>query len=256
MDTKYFLNADGELCHWGIKGMKWGVRRYQNKDGSLTPAGEKRRAKLETKLRKLGGNKSSINEEVDIETRKSQIIASRSPKALYENAHLFDTNELNAAYTRLSLERNIKNLQTPEVSKGEQFVNNTINNANKLSATIESGSRLYNNVAKVFNSVYGNSHGTQLPTISERTTSKLDKFREETEWMKAKNERNKAKEESKGKEKSELEILKETTAMIKADNEYRKALHTKEQYDQGNWNNKDTKENKGKKDEDEDEEDD
>ena len=30
------------LNHWGIKGMKWGVRRYQNKDGSLTPAGKKR----------------------------------------------------------------------------------------------------------------------------------------------------------------------------------------------------------------------
>lgn len=30
------------LTHSGIKGMKWGVRRYQNKDGSLTPAGKKR----------------------------------------------------------------------------------------------------------------------------------------------------------------------------------------------------------------------
>ena len=29
------------LCHWGIKGMKWGVRRYQNKDGTLTAAGKK-----------------------------------------------------------------------------------------------------------------------------------------------------------------------------------------------------------------------
>ena len=39
-----FYRSD-ELCHWGIKGMKWGVRRYQNKDGSLTPAGKKRLAK-------------------------------------------------------------------------------------------------------------------------------------------------------------------------------------------------------------------
>lgn len=31
-----------ELYHWGIKGMKWGVRRYQNEDGSYTPAGRLR----------------------------------------------------------------------------------------------------------------------------------------------------------------------------------------------------------------------
>ena len=31
-----------ELRHYGVKGMKWGVRRYQNKDGSLTAAGKKR----------------------------------------------------------------------------------------------------------------------------------------------------------------------------------------------------------------------
>lgn len=30
------------LCHHGIKGQRWGVRRFQNEDGSLTPAGEKR----------------------------------------------------------------------------------------------------------------------------------------------------------------------------------------------------------------------
>lgn len=36
MDNRY------ELYHWGVKGMKWGVRRYQNKDGTLTNAGKRR----------------------------------------------------------------------------------------------------------------------------------------------------------------------------------------------------------------------
>ena len=44
---------ENELYHHGVKGQKWGVRRYQNSDGSLTDNGKKRVAKLNAKINKV-----------------------------------------------------------------------------------------------------------------------------------------------------------------------------------------------------------
>ena len=60
--------SSDELYHWGIKGMRWGIRRYQNKDGSLTPAGLKRYNKELDKIKK---EKAELDEKAKIAKNKA-----------------------------------------------------------------------------------------------------------------------------------------------------------------------------------------
>lgn len=53
-----------ELYHYGVKGMKWGVRRYQNKDGTLTTEGLKKYRKEYDNIKKeqiLSERASTVN---------------------------------------------------------------------------------------------------------------------------------------------------------------------------------------------------
>lgn len=49
------------LAHYGVKGMKWGVRRYRNEDGSLTGAGMRRYAQTHSRTLKKGTEIQNIS---------------------------------------------------------------------------------------------------------------------------------------------------------------------------------------------------
>ena len=79
-----------ELYHHGILGMKWGVRRWQYKDGSLTPAGKKRAAKLAKKYRETTGSDVSTATKTKrrIEDMTNEELIARTDRLNYETRYL------------------------------------------------------------------------------------------------------------------------------------------------------------------------
>ena len=129
--------SNNELKHWGIKGQKWGVRRYQNKDGSLTPAGKKRYESPDItefyygpskKTNKdTSGNKGGSGDNpppkkpyktptVDVYKKVDDVVKGpsgkkpyKAPKADIEDIASVKTDTLNAIRNKLVAEKNLKN---------------------------------------------------------------------------------------------------------------------------------------------------
>ena len=134
------MTYNDDLYHWGIKGMKWGVRRYQNKDGTLTPAGRKR---YDNKVTKLKSDKVKPKAEVTKKSIKD-----------------FSDAELTAIVTRMRLEQSYAQLAPKqEVSKGKKFLDGMWDKAIEPAIQTVAKDVAIKILNKVVNSVIESSNG-------------------------------------------------------------------------------------------------
>lgn len=84
--TQYIIHRDDELAHFGVKGMRWGVRRYQNEDGSYKPGADGRYSanakEAERKAAEKKANKKKTESELEDEeiARRADALQKKNPK--------------------------------------------------------------------------------------------------------------------------------------------------------------------------------
>lgn len=183
------MDNNEQLYHHGIKGMKWGIRRFQRKDGSLTPAGEKRRDQREGRIG--GSSKGSIFKRKASSKPVEKAPEQPKKKKLEE----MSDDEIRAAIARKQLENQYKQLN-PDPPQKVSFGKEYIKTFGKkmlveavMPAAVGAGKKFMENALGEMGNNYVNKYikPQKQKTEKEKLQEEYDKLKLKTDIAKLKN---------------------------------------------------------------------
>lgn len=152
-----------EIYHYGIPGMKWGIRRFQNPDGTLTAAGRRRYGTVENLERGITKQQADEHDEA----KKAAINSGKASEVQKFSSEL-TREEMAYAVQRIRDEQTLSDLRAKDVVAGQQRVKAIIDAGGQLKTAGETVKSVYNLVAQVNNAFNKN----KLPIIGNQENDK------------------------------------------------------------------------------------
>lgn len=134
------MTPNDSLEHYGIKGMRWGVRRTAEELGHVV---NKAKKKVKSVQKKTAAKKKKMAQKKRKAEREAIL---RDPKKLYKHRNEFSEAEIKAALSRFAWEKQLKDYAKADVDRGVGYLKTM------FSATT-TGINVYNDMARIFNSL-------------------------------------------------------------------------------------------------------
>lgn len=185
-----FIPHSDYLAHHGTKGQKWGQRRFQNYDGSLTAEGrrrygvgdsrlsrreqkkaEKAKEKASKERAKANAQKKAEAQKLTEQKQKRMNYLRDHPEKIYKFRKDLTQDDVDQIMQKVKFDQSLKDIRKDEISRGMKKIDTIRNNTQTILNAYKTGKDVYNTIAEVNNAFIDmgyNKHGKKMLKFGEK----------------------------------------------------------------------------------------